>query len=160
MSVDSETVVVGVRGLTYNDLQVQASVLITGPLIFLFVLFLTVGGPADGTALKLAVAALAVVVTEVLLEGTTSVRRVEVSPAGVRFRYIFHTERASWTDLSPTLLPAEHGMWQVVRFAGKGGRLRAYRITTDMARAILRFPARPRWDIPLEVWQSMGLEPV
>jgi hypothetical protein len=152
--------VVRARGLTPNDLRMQLALLIGGSLAFVLILFATIGGPSEDTSAKLGLWFGVVVVGELLLEGSTSVRRVEIDSAGVAFRFPFHTEQVGWTDLSPSGVPAQHQMWQVVRPAGGRGRLRAYRITMEMAQAILGHPARPAdWRFAPEEGKSLGLAP-
>ena len=89
-----------------------------------------------------------------------SVRRIEVDSIGVTFRFLFHNERASWSELSAGPPRITYGGWWVVRsWEDRRGtnRSRAYFVTIPQARAILASPDRPKWVIPEAVSKGLGV---
>jgi len=142
-------------GFTYADGRVQIGLLIIAPVAALFMFGLTAGGPTYETLPK-AVVFIAILVTyELFVEGSISVRRVDVDASGVTFRYLFNREHGTWADLRPGRSPARKGMWVVVRVT-KRGRRRGHWITLAQAEAILRHPSRPQWDFLPGVAESLG----
>jgi len=144
------------KGFTFADLQAQLTVIITAPVAAILILGLTAGGPTQDFGVKLIATISVVVLTEIVVEGLTSVRRVDIDDGGVTFYYLFNKERGSWADLRPSKSPAKHEMWVVVRVS-KNGRLRSHWITLPQANAVLRFPSRPAWEFREGVAESLRL---
>ena len=145
------------QGLTYADRSIQIGMLIVAPLAALEIILLTNGGPSRDTFGKIGLFLLTISAYELITEGLASVRRVDIDSMGVRFRYLFHSERGVWADLRPGRSPARHGMWMVVRDRGVSRRRRGHWVTWAQAQAILRYPARPRWDFRPGVPESLEL---
>lgn len=144
-------------GWTHEDRRIQLRTLLLAPIVFLFVLFLTAGGPATDTAIKLSLAAAVVAFTDLVEEEIISVRRVEVDESGVVFCYPLHRERTSWKELSPSRNPPKNGMWGLIRPRTESRGSRGYRITVEQSRAILSHPACPEWPLDPGLRTSLGL---
>ena len=144
------------RFLTYWDIQVQAIVLLCAPVDALYILVLTTGGPAQNFHAKLALFIGVVVCTDLLLEGITSVRRVDIDQTGVTFRYLFHKERGTWEVLTPATQLPSHGTWFIIRATKRGSR-RGHRVTVAQGKAILEFPSAPKWAVDRGILSSLGL---
>jgi multisubunit Na+/H+ antiporter MnhB subunit len=94
-----QALVVGSKGLTYADVLAQLVALFTFAVALAWILFLTPGGPDQQTALKAGLVVGVTIFADLLVEGVTSVRSVEIDSTGVPFRYIFNlafTPRLYW----------------------------------------------------------------
>jgi hypothetical protein len=148
------------RGLTAVDVRVLWFVLIFAVPGLFIVLFLTVGGPTHNLLPKLALWAGLLFLIWAIMEGSISVRRVEVTESGVLVSYLFDRRRSAWTELAPSQQLARRGLW--VLYSGpptaSTGRSRRYFVTVEQARAILSHPARPGdWVLAPAIRESLGL---
>lgn len=133
------------------DVYVQAvTALILAPIVILGVLFLSKGGPESDFWLKITLATLTVIVLDILLESIIVVRRVTITPRGVMFGYLFHSEFGTWENLAPISYPPKFGRVSIGR-RSPGGSPRIHEITFRQCRAILEFPGRPEWEFSKEV---------
>jgi hypothetical protein len=155
-----QCVTVHAHGLTSSDLRSQLAIAIGAVITLFLILFATAGGPSSNTTLKIGLWLGVVLAGELVIEGSTSVRRIDIDHMGVDFRFLFHNERVGWSNLSPSGVPAQHQMWQVTRAARGRGGIRAYRVTVEMARAILEHPARPsNWQLSPDEEKSLASLP-
>ncbi|MGB6442332.1 MAG: hypothetical protein WBF81_03455 [Thermoplasmata archaeon] len=94
-------------------------------------------------------------------EELMAVRRIELGPSGVGFRFFIHTEHRLWTDLEPSRVAVEHQGWYVLSRYNNGKRVsqRGYRLSVEQARALLTYPACPEWTLPSSVASSLGISP-
>lgn len=150
------------RGFTWNDWIVQVVVAIAVPFYLLLVFFVSASNVPLSALARLTFGLVAVAALELCLEGGLSVRAVIVEPSGVTFRYPFHSEKGTWEELSPAHRPVQHGIWYVLRKRPNSTRLsiRWHAVTPEQARAILNFPACPKWDLAESVSRSIGLTAV
>lgn len=120
--------------------------------------FLAIGGFPDGVVGSIVAAAGVCGSVFLLFEAMTHVRSIEITEAGVTFRYPFHSEYGAWGDLAPGPFPVSHGEWAIVRRrAGKlrAGQERGHRVTVEQARVLLSHPACPRWALPEPVCRQL-----
>ncbi len=156
-SFGAEALSVKTGGLTWFDWMTQAVVVVLSPLYIIGFGFgrLVIHGSYSFASLAVSVAVLAGV--DLLLLALTSVRRIDIGPDGVTFHYLFNREFGAWSDLSPGNLPAQHGLWFVLRRRPGARRVpvRAHRITLKQAEAILSCKARPNWNLSPAIAQSL-----
>jgi hypothetical protein len=146
-------------GFTFADFAQLAAILWIYPVGVLFVTFASGSRQASGllgNAIGLGVAFLVFIF---LVEEITSVRRIELKPSGVVFRYLFHSEERMWTDLEPGPPALWHGIWYLVsrQRNGQSARQRSFRLTAKQARAVVAYPACPKWNLPAAVASSLGV---
>jgi hypothetical protein len=111
----------------------------------------------DPGLLWLAIATLvgSMIFTDLLLEEYFSNRWIEISPSGVTGVYRFHRTIAPWSRLKPLSggLPGQSGF---LFDRGKGRRTQLI-LTYEQLRAIVDYPASPKWVFPPKVAKEIGL---
>lgn len=159
LSNASLTPVVVRSGFTRGDRDVLVGVILLVPIGVAMWLFLP--GPG-GPVLPLRVSSVLVVLGVVgllgfIIDEFSQPRSIELSPDGVRFQYIIHHETRPWGDLEPRGKPYRRGEWWIIRRTPALGSRRGYSLTLAQARALLMYPACPRWPLPPEVVRSLEL---
>lgn len=149
------------KGLVWADWVILGVFLLLLPVITLMLYYLAIGGFPGGFAGALIAGISVVIVTYVIVEARVSVRRIEINPYGITFRYPFRSEHGRWEDLHPSTLPMSHGTWWLVRRATVAGRptIRGFRLTNEQARAVLQYPACPHWELPESVARAFSIHP-
>jgi hypothetical protein len=159
---DSGVVVVRTVGWTWFDRALQVLIVAMFPVGVAVVFFLaTPPVPSKDLIPGLVGIMLFLVAVDVYAEAIISVRQVKLDSSGVTFSYIFHSEHRKWEDLEPSRLSPRHGGWGV-KSRYRGGRLirtRGYAITIEQARALVDYPNCPKWDLPPETLQALGISP-
>jgi hypothetical protein len=151
-----QPVTIRTRGLTSVDLKIQMIVLFGSALVLVDQLLLNWGKGADWLLVAVGITAAVAVVAEIALMGILSIRSVSVDDSGVTFRYPFYRRHGGWMDLTPSSKPISRGLWAIFR-RDSAGVERGHWVTLEQARAILGHPSCPRWPLPAEVRQSLGL---
>lgn len=146
-------------GWTWMDRMIQIVILCLFPIGIYFVIVISgLRSPAD--VIPRLVGIIAVLsVLDLLAESITSVRQVEIRPDGVVFSFLLHRERRAWAELEPSTVPPEHGGWYVLSHSRNGKRTsqRGFRLTLEQARALLTYPASPKWTLIPSVALSLGI---
>jgi hypothetical protein len=145
--------------MTFFDRVLLAAMLGLFPLLASEFYFLAIGGFPGGLRGSLIVAAAISAFVYGLAESRISVRRVDISESGISFRYLFHSEYGSWSDLGPSpSFPVWHGMWQIQRRQTPTRLkppLRGHLITVEQLRAVLTYPGCPHWALPESVEREL-----
>jgi hypothetical protein len=156
----SRPVRVHTGALTGPDWALQGVAIVFGVLLFAILIAPGVGLPPDTLGVRVVMIVAYVVVLECAFLGLTFVRCIDLDSRGVTFRFPFYRKYVLWADLEPWDHPAEGGAWWVTA-PRKGltvaSNRRSYRLTLEQARAVMRFPARPHWELSSEVYGSLGL---
>ena len=161
VSSQSATIVVRTGGLTETDLALLAAGVITAPVMFLMLAYLPQadsfrdGLPVNWTGVLASVGIVAAIM--MFQDDQIQVRRVEVDPEGVDFRFTIHSTYCRWSELFPSSRPPQAGIWAAEsRKTGVlGGRW--FRLTLDQSRALLNHPACPKWNLSPEVLSGLGM---
>jgi len=151
-------VTVKTGAFVYGDRAILLGMLICLPILFGLAI-MPQPGALPSTWLSFAEVATLVGCIGLFLEEGTQVRRIRLSPTGVTFHYLIHRETRRWDDIEPYVIPARKGVWGVQsRRAMLGSsRKRGYPLTLAQARALLEYPACPRWSLPSEVARSIDV---
>lgn len=155
-----QTVRVRTGGLTRPDWALQGVAIVFGVLLFAILIAPGVGLPPDTLGVRIVTIVAYVVVLECAFLGLTFVRYIDLDSRGVAFRFPFYKKEVLWADLEPWNHPAEWGAWWVTgprRGWTAASNRRSYRLTLEQARTVMRFPARPHWELSQEVYRSLGL---
>src|SRR5580658_2409770 len=149
------------RGLTSADWRIQKFVLAVSPIGLLIILLRAGVDSLASLPGPLAVWAIVIAVVDLAMEAPVSVRSIRIDPAGVTFRYLFHTRFGNWVDLSPSPRPARRGLWFIHRQLRPGSRTvdSEHMVTVEQARAVIGHPSCPPWHLSPEVRASLGLDP-
>ena len=154
----SPGLVVPTRGLPFLEKGVITVAVGLFPLLAGMFYFLAIGRFPGG--LTGCIIAAAVVSASVFVVGASRmfVRGIDVEEDGISFRYLFHSEYGSWSDLAPSPFAIKHGEWYLARRnpgSHSNHRVRGYRLTIEQARAVLSFPACPKWTLPESVVREL-----
>lgn len=120
--------------------------------------FLALGGFPGGLLGSVIAGAAVSCSVFVLIEALTDVRSIDITEAGVTFRYPFHSEYGAWGDLAPGPSPVWHGQWAIARRRTgnpRTGQERGHLIAVEQARVLLRYPACPKWALPESVSRQL-----
>lgn len=148
----SKTIVI--HGMRKVDWQVQMAMLFIGPIVFLVVIFLTIGGSSSDLIQKVLIAAATVVIVDLLLlEIVSYPRRIVLSHSAVRLEFRLHAVTKTWEEVIPEMRPS----WGY--YAGQGWflsvwigrptaaprRKRGFLLTDEQAREVIRYPSGVVW---------------
>ncbi len=155
-----DRVSVRAAGWTWLDRMIQVITLALFPVGLLMATVLAGPRFPDEFLQRVIVIASFLLGLDLTAEALGSVRKVTLDAEGIRFDYLLHKERGRWADLRPGPEPPVHGMWYLLRnLHNKSRRLpeRSHQITLEQARAILSFPACPKWPIPEATLAQIGV---
>jgi len=154
------TITVPTRGLTWFDMAALVISLGFFPVAVAAFYFLAIGGFPGGFAGSLIAAACVSAFVFLVGEARVSTRKIDVSSRGVTFHYVFNTEEGNWADLAPSPFLPQHGLWYLRRNrrSGSGREARTHALTLEQARAILSYPACPKWALNPAVSRALGIE--
>lgn len=149
--------VVKTHGWTWLDRTWQLFVIAMFPIAVAFIVFLSGRPPTIDLIPRFLGIVVFLACVDLLVEAIISVRQVRITPGGVTFRFIFHSEHRSWKELEPSRDPPRHGGWGLVsRYRnGRPARQRGYPLTIDQARAVLSNPNCPRWELPSSIREGL-----
>jgi hypothetical protein len=152
----SQVIAIRTNGTTWLDRMIQVVILCLFPLGVILVIVVSGPKPPSDVVPRLIGILAVLVALDLMAESVTSVRRVEIGPEGVRFSFLFHHEVRIWTELEPSRTSPEHGGWYIVSRSRNGRSVsrRGYRLTIEQARALLTYPACPKWNLPSSVASS------
>ena len=152
-------VIIETKGWTWMDRVKLAIFLCLYPVIVLFGAFIDRVEGMSGLTQSAVVVGGGLLLLFLVSEEITSVRRIELTSTGVTFRFPFHSEYRSWSDLEPAQVPASHGLWYAQsRFRnGKPASQRSFRLTLEQAKGILSHPACTKWKLQSQVASSLGV---
>lgn len=146
------------NGIARVDWAIHAAMILAFPVVVLFVVYLSGTQPPTDVLPKVVGVAILLTLLDLLIEELVSTRAITLTASGVTFRYPFHSEYRQWSDLEPSQSPAQSGSWYVTsrRTLGHRSSARAFRLTIEQARAMLDYPACPKWTLPPTVTSSLG----
>ncbi len=146
------------KGIARGDWAIHAAMILGFPVVVLFGVYLSGTQPPTDVLPKVVGAGIFVALLDLLIEELVSTRAIVLTASGVTFRYPFHSEYRQWSDLEPSQTPAQSGSWYVTsrRTSGHPSSARAFRLTIEQARAMLDYPACPKWTLPPIVISSLG----
>ena len=157
----TQTLTVLTKGWTYLDWGLVLLCLGLWPLGSLMLISFVASGDSALLLPKVIAAGILALAVGFFAESANSVRRVDIDPRGVAFRYLFSTDFAPWSDLKPSPLPVKHGLWGFARVRGEGGWIprQGHIVTIEQARAVLSSMSCPTWEIPDVTLRKLGLSP-
>ncbi len=151
------------NGLTSVDRRIQLLALAMSPFLVSAFVFLTNGGLGASLLPKLILGLVLVGLGDLALTEALSVRRIDIGPEGLTFRYLLHSERGRWSELSPHKIVYPHGSyfgrrsWAIARSRSNESH-RDHLLTRDQALAIIRYHKRPVWDFSGTRWADLVQE--
>lgn len=154
---EAEALIVPSGGLTINDLINLAAPFVVFLVVALIAFHFFGTRPALWFYPRLAILAAVIAGGFLAAEEISLVRRIELTADGVTFFYPVHREHCQWSRLEPSPHPLRMGNWAVSRKSSHRGGGRAYVLALSQARALLAYPACPRWVLSPKVAASLGI---
>jgi hypothetical protein len=86
-----------------------------------------------------------------------TVRQVRLDSTGVTFSHPIHDVKVTWSNLEPTGVAPDHGRW-ALRLSQRNKRRRRFQyVSVPAARAIIEYPAHPKWELSVDVALALSV---